>query len=112
MDESAEMVKVRRAVSGDSAAIEALYRDLTKHPDVTVLPEQIVAMGESERSFLLVADANGRTLGPVLLSICQDAMYARQPFGVIENIVVAPDAHAKGIGRALINAVEDLATAQ
>jgi N-acetylglutamate synthase-like GNAT family acetyltransferase len=100
---------VRRALADDAAAIESLYGELVLDSLMHVLPEQVAALAESKTSFLLVADSRGVVCGTVLLTICPDAMYRRQPFGVIENIVVAQAKRGTGIGRRLLAHVEHLA---
>lgn len=49
--------------------------------------------------------------GAVLLTICPDVMYQAQPFGVIENLVVASAFRGRGVGRRLLAAVEEMALA-
>ncbi len=64
---------------------------------------------ESPASFLLVAESGGVVCGTVLLTICPDAMYRAQPFGIIENVVVTQATRGSGIGRMLLAHVEHLA---
>jgi N-acetylglutamate synthase-like GNAT family acetyltransferase len=45
----------------------------------------------------------------MFLSLCPDAMYGRQPFGVIENVVVREDARGAGVGTALLEHLQGLA---
>ncbi len=100
---------IRRALGEDAPAIEALYGELVADPQIRVLPEQVAALSESRTSFLLVAESAGTVCGTVLLTICPDAMYRTQPFGVVENIVVAQSQRGRGIGRLLLARVERLA---
>jgi GNAT superfamily N-acetyltransferase len=46
--------------------------------------------------------------GTVLLTLCLDAMYGDQPYGVLENVVVAEARRRHGIGRQLMAHVEEL----
>jgi GNAT superfamily N-acetyltransferase len=39
-------------------------------------------------------------------------MYRTQPFGVVENVIVRRDRRGRGVGRALLAQVEQLARAQ
>jgi N-acetylglutamate synthase-like GNAT family acetyltransferase len=100
---------IRRAAAGDAEAIERLYRELVTDPLVSVLPDHVAAISQSPTSFLLIAESLGEVCGTVLLTICPDAMYRRQPFGVVENIVVTRAKRGSGIGRLLLSQVEDLA---
>jgi len=102
---------VRRAVADDAPMIESLYRELVSDSLIRVLPEQVTALSKSPTSFLLVAESPGLVCGTVLLTLCPDAMYRQQPFGVVENIVVTQTRRQIGIGRLLLAQVEDLARA-
>lgn len=100
---------IRRAEAGDASAIEELYRELVSDPHVCVLPEQIAMLSDSPTGLLLVAEAGGMVCATALLTICQDAMYRNQPFGVIENIIVTQESRGHGIGRLLLACIEHLA---
>jgi len=101
---------IRRAVAGDAVAIEDLYRELVSDPLIRVLPEQVGTLSSSAGSFLLVAEAGGAVCATALLTICPDAMYRTQPFGVVENVMVTQAMRGRGIGRQLLAHVEQLAT--
>lgn len=100
---------IRRATQADAPAIEALYRELVSDGDVQVLPEHIAALAESSTSFLLVAKVDDIVYGTALLTLCPDVMFGAQPFGVIENIVVAPGMRGRGLGRSLLLQIEQIA---
>jgi N-acetylglutamate synthase-like GNAT family acetyltransferase len=85
---------------------------LVSDPHIHVTPEQIAALGQTPTSILLVAEIEGAVRASALLTICPDAMYGNQPFGVIENIVVAQSHRGRGIGCRLLAHIEQLATAQ
>lgn len=102
---------IRRATAEDASAIEELYRELVSDASICVLPEQIAMLSASPAGLLMVAEAGGIVRATVLLSICQDVMHRKQPFGVIENIVVTQAMRGHGIGRILLAYVEDLANA-
>lgn len=99
---------IRPATAGDAPAIESLYRELVSDPLIRVEPDQIEALSRSSTSFLLVAESGG-VLATALLTLCPDAMYRRQPFGVVENVVVSRQSRGQGIGRDLFAHVEHLA---
>ena len=100
---------VRRALGDDAPAIKSLYGELVADPQIEVFPEQIAALSETRTSFLLVAERDGAVCGTVLLTICPASMYRTQPFGVVENIVVAQAQRGRGTGRLLLAHVERLA---
>ena len=101
--------QLRKAAVEDAPALESLYRELVSDPLICVLPEQVAALADSPGSFLLVAMADGAVCGTALLTLCPDAMYRAQPFGVVENVVVAHAMRGRGIGRLLMEHVERLA---
>lgn len=100
---------IRRADAADASAVEALYRKLVSDPNIRVLPEQVGAIAVSPASFLLVVEAGGSVCATALLILCPDVMYRAQPFGVVENVVVAHTMRGRGIGRLLMEHVERLA---
>jgi len=102
---------VRRAAADDASAIERLYRELVSDPLIRVLPGQVAALSDSPTSYLLVVEADGTVCATALLNICPDAMYGTQPFGAIENVIVAQGMRGRGIGRLLLEYVEQLAIA-
>jgi N-acetylglutamate synthase-like GNAT family acetyltransferase len=104
---SSSTVTIRHAVGSDSPAIAALYRQLnTGDQTIDVLTEQIDEIARDSRTLLLVAEIDRSVVGTALLTICLDAMYCRQPFAVLENVVVTATRRSSGIGTALLNAVE------
>lgn len=100
---------IRRAVAGDAPAIERLYRELVSDPLIRVLPERVGALSVSPTGFLLVAEVDGEVCATALLTLCQDVMYGDQPFGVLENIVVARTRRGHGVGRLLMRHIEQWA---
>ncbi|QIF01794.1 GNAT family N-acetyltransferase [Roseimicrobium sp. ORNL1] len=76
---------------------------------IRVLAAQVAALAASERSFLLVAECGGSVCGTALLTVCPDAMYGTQPFGVVENVIVTTAKRGHGLGRQLLTHVEHLA---
>lgn len=103
---------IRRAGPDDAMAIDTLYRELVADPQVRVLPAAIAALADSPTSYLLIAEdvAGDRTVcATALLTLCPDVMYGGQPFGVVENVVVAAARRGLGIGRQLMQHLEILA---
>jgi N-acetylglutamate synthase-like GNAT family acetyltransferase len=100
---------IRRATTEDAPAIQGLYREFVADAQIRVLPEQIAALAETSASFLLVAEAEGIVCATALLNICADVMYGAQPFGVVENVVVTVGMRGRGLGKRLLDHVEQLA---
>jgi N-acetylglutamate synthase-like GNAT family acetyltransferase len=98
---------VRQARAEDASAIEDLYRQLNTLSQPSVLPERITEIAESDTHFLLVCDDEGEVIATALMCLCQDVMYQRQPFAVVENFVVNAHYQREGIGKSLIDYIED-----
>ena len=103
---------IRRAEERDAEAIQGLYQELVGDGKTRVLREQIAILGKSPASFLLVVEAGGSVCGTALLSLCADVMHGSQPFGVVENVVVAGHLRGRGLGSRLLTHIERLALEQ
>jgi N-acetylglutamate synthase-like GNAT family acetyltransferase len=101
--------EIRQAIPADASQLEKLYRQLVPDSPVCVVPERLGEILLSEHSYLVVADRSGLLLGTMFLSLCPDPMYGKQPFGVIENVVVREDVRGAGVGTALLEHLEVLA---
>lgn len=101
------MRNIRRAQANDAVAIEKLYRELNTLSEPSVLPDHIAELATSETTYLLVCDDEGEILATALLCLCQDAMYKRQPFALLENLIVSIDYQREGIGKSMIDYIED-----
>lgn len=102
------MITIRPACAGDAADLERLYRQLTGDTDVQVLPERIRQLAADPNTRLLVAESAEKVCGTVLITLCQDVMYGKQPFAVLENLVVCETQRGRGVGQQLLAAGEAL----
>jgi N-acetylglutamate synthase-like GNAT family acetyltransferase len=101
-------VKVRTAKPEDAAAIEALYKVLVPgDKNIKVEPRRLADLEADPNHRLLVLEVDGLVCGTAMLTFSLDAMYGFQPFGTIENIIVSPSHHGKGLGKMLMSAIED-----
>lgn len=82
---------IRIARSADAYAVESLYRELVDDKNVRVAQTQVHALESDPRPWLLVCEVDGHVRGTVLIGLCMDAMYASQPFAVVENFVAQRD---------------------
>ena len=100
---------IRQAVPEDRAAIQRLYELLCPWEPVRVIASRIEQIQEDASHFLLVHETDGKVNGSVFLSFCLNPMFGTLPFAVVENLIVDPQHQGGGIGRRLIQAVEDIA---
>lgn len=101
------MREIRRAQAKDADAIARLYRELNTLSAPSVLPERIAEIANSETTFLFVCDDGSEIIATALLCLCQDVMFERQPFALVENVVVSADYKREGIGKSLMDYLED-----
>ena len=101
-------VVIRQARGADAAALAALYRSLVPDPHINVRPERLEALAADPHTYLLVCEVDSMVCGTVLLTLCLDAMYGSQPYGVIENVVVAEARRGHHIGSQLMAHVEEI----
>lgn len=97
---------VRQAEPKDADRIAELYAQLVNDPAVEVEREQILVLSNDERTMLYVCEYNGNVLGSALLSLCPDVMFRKQPFAVVENVIVDAAARGMGIGAAMFREIE------
>lgn len=101
-------MNIREAVADDAVVLTGLYRLLKADSKITVDPQRLDELRDDPQSFLLVCQVDGEVRGTVHVSFCPDAMYGRQPFAVVENVVVAEGFRSHGLGTALMNYVDEL----
>jgi N-acetylglutamate synthase-like GNAT family acetyltransferase len=99
-------VVIREAKATDAAVIATLYRSLVQDAHINVRPERLEAIAADPNTYLFVCEVDGVVCGTLLLTICLDAMYGSQPFGVVENVVVSETRRSMGIGSRLMEHVE------
>jgi N-acetylglutamate synthase-like GNAT family acetyltransferase len=97
---------VREAKPEDALSLSELYNQLVNNPAVKVEPEQIQALYDDARSKLFVCDYQDNVVGSALVSLCSDVMFRKQPFAVVENVIVDVAARGLGVGTALFQAIE------
>lgn len=100
------MRSIRRATKDDAEAIANLYRELNTLSPVSVLPERIEAVANSNNTYLLVCDDAGEIIATALVCLCQDVMFGNQPFALVENMVVSAGYKREGIGKSMMDYIE------
>lgn len=107
------MIAVRPAVVGDLDAVWPLARDLATsylvdhHTYTTIFPGLLT---EPTVTLLVATDAEGDVVG-YLLGQRHVTFHAGGPVLWVEEVMVAADRRGDGVGRALMEAAEDLARA-
>lgn len=101
-------VTVREARGEDVVAIAALYRTFVSSPHINVREDRLETIASDPNNFIFVCEADGAVCGTAFLTLCLDAMFGNQPYGVLENLVVDEDLRGKGIGSRLLAHVEEV----
>ena len=92
-------VTIRPAVSGDVAAVLALWIDAGSHPSKTDDAESVTRLIDDHPGALLVAEQHGLIVGSILAG--WDGWR-----GSIYRLAIAPDARRRGIARRLVEEAE------
>ena len=97
----------RHATRDDADAVERLYTLLSpENRSISVQPDRLDLIANDPANLLLVVEWKGNVIGTALLTICLDAMFGTQPFGVVENIIVDTDYRSTGCGRFVSDAID------
>ncbi len=78
---------------------------------IQVDPARLAALEEDATNLLLVCAVGDRVVATAFLTICPDPMYGAQPYGLVENVVVLEQHRGRGVGKALLAAVDEHARA-
>lgn len=103
---------IRGATAEDRVAVQRLYEELCPGQPVRVIASRIEAVAEDPHHFLLVHEADGQVDGTVFVNFCPDLKFGTLPYAVVENLVVHQERRGNGIGRRLMQEVENLAREQ
>lgn len=106
------MRTIRRAQASDAEALGKLYSELNTFSKPSILPERIAAVAASDHTHLLVCDDDGDVIATALVCLCQDVMFENQPFAIVENVVVGAEYHREGIGKSMMDYIEDFCLQQ
>lgn len=106
------MREFRKAKADDALAIAGLYSELAPDAPVSVLPERITEIASDPNTYLIVCDDGGEIIATALISLCNDVMFTRQPFAVLENVIVNKDFQREGVGKSLMDHVEEYCLAK
>jgi GNAT superfamily N-acetyltransferase len=97
---------VRHALPVDAEGVQRLYDVLVSNQDIQVLPDAIAGLSE-DKAALFVCTSNSTVIATALVNICTDVMFGKQPFAVVENVIVDPLWQGMLIGTKLFAHIEE-----
>lgn len=104
------MVEIKEIEEHSLAELNELYNELiNRRTDPAKLEEAYRSIQADSRYILLGAYVDGELLGSVMGIVCQDLVGDCKPFMVIENVVVSSRSRRQGLGKQLMNAMEEIA---
>jgi GNAT superfamily N-acetyltransferase len=109
------LITVRSATPDDTAEILRIIRQLAvfeKSPGTVVISEDVLradGFGDNRRIEVLLAEADGRVCGTVVLYHAYSS-WAGAPTLTVHDLFVEEDARGVGAGRALLSAAAKLAS--
>ena len=106
------MRQIRKATGADASGIANLYSELTSLSPVRVEAERIDAVAQDNNTYLMVVADDDELIATALVVLANDVMFARQPFAVVENFIVSKDYQRQGVGKSLMDHIEEFCIAQ
>lgn len=104
---------IRKLVTADIPALARLYKQFRDEDScIEAMYDQFNHIGESDAYDILSAVENGQLIGSVMGVVCRELYRNCQPFMVMENMIVDSAHRNKGVGKALIAAIEKIAVAK
>ncbi|MDL2253912.1 GNAT family N-acetyltransferase [Ruminococcaceae bacterium OttesenSCG-928-I18] len=102
--------KIRSARPEDANALAKLMEELTGLPeDGTALGEQLAKMAAREEYHVLAAECDGEMAGAAMGILCENLAPSCTPFLLVEDVVVSSAHQRKGVGKKLMEALEEIA---
>jgi len=102
------MIEIRALKEEDIPCLSVLLEELSdEKSDIEKMKHNFVMMNNDPAYILLGAFSGDILAGSLMGIVCHDLVGACRPFMVIENVIVAGNYRGKGIGRKLINAIEE-----
>jgi N-acetylglutamate synthase-like GNAT family acetyltransferase len=102
------MQSIREARGADAVAVATLYRSFVSSPHITVREDRLETIASDPHNFIFVCEADEVVCGTAFLTLCLDAMFGNQPYGVLENVIVNEAWRGKGIGSLLFEHAEEV----
>ncbi|GAB6926223.1 GNAT family N-acetyltransferase [Paenibacillus sp. JCM 10914] len=101
-------IEIRKVTTDDAEALSALFTEfIGKDSDVTTMREQLELLRSRQEYYVAGAYRDQELIGTAMGIACIDLVGNGRPFLLIENVVVSPFHQGVGIGKKLMQALED-----
>ena len=101
-------IMLRKATPADADQLSTLFIDFTGAPsDIEAMKQKIASLSAKPEYCVAVACDGDLVIGTAMGIVCQDLCGACKPFMLIENVVVDPAYRGQGIGKQLMQYVEN-----
>ena len=108
--ESCLPMKFREAERADAEHVQLLYRQLIQNfanpSEVDVTPGRIEEIRTNPNNFLFLLETENRICGTAFITLCLDPMHGRQPYALLENVIIDAYDRGKGYGQRLMRYIE------
>jgi predicted N-acetyltransferase YhbS len=102
---------IREMIAEDIPQLEQLYRQFWGEEScVETMNKQFHKLQETNSHIFISAIDNNKLIGSVMGIICEELYGDCKPFLVLENMIVDKYYRDKGVGKALISELENMAT--
>ncbi|SFL42706.1 Acetyltransferase (GNAT) family protein [Paenibacillus sp. 1_12] len=103
-----EQITIRNVEITDVAGLSDLFVDfIDKESNLTAMKQQIEIILNNPNYYVAVACKGQKVIGTSMGIICYDLVGDCNPFMLIENVVVLPQYQFQGVGRLLMQALEN-----
>ena len=102
---------IREMIVDDISELTQLYRQFWNEEScVKTMHKQFIKFQKNNLHILISAIENNKLIGSIMGVICEELYGDCQPFVVLENMIVDKNYRNKGVGKALISKLEEIAT--
>jgi len=104
------MITIRSITENDLLALSQLYQELMGQQTNQSKLEQVYrTIQHNEQYIILGAFDEEQLVGSLMGIICHDLVGDCKPFMVIENVIVSPLVRRQGVGKKLMQEIENMA---
>jgi predicted N-acetyltransferase YhbS len=105
------LITIQLASAYDLVSLASLFEELVgEKTDITKMRDQFYRIQSNPNYVVLVAKERDSVVGSVMGVLCHDLVGNCNPFMVLENVIVRSHLRGKGIGRRLMERIEEIAT--